>query len=209
MTYRDRRLAKADRLREWAGKREQKAADAWAKAERMASVIPFGQPILIGHHSERGDRRYRARISSAFDRAAADAVHADQMARRADHIEAQVERAIYDDDPDAIERLAARIAALEELRDSIKASNAQARKDGQPAPRMSSNLSADIRRNKERLARLQSPAPPRPRLLHALRRPAVCAACGTALPIGASAWWIKDTGALFCRSDMAAASAAL
>ena len=35
----------------------------------MASVIPFGQPILVGHHSERRDRSYRDRIRSTEDRA--------------------------------------------------------------------------------------------------------------------------------------------
>ena len=33
---------------------EAAASAASNQASRMASVIPFGQPILIGHHSERG-----------------------------------------------------------------------------------------------------------------------------------------------------------
>jgi len=38
------------------------------KAKEMASVIPFGQPILVGHHSEGRDRRYRGRINATFDK---------------------------------------------------------------------------------------------------------------------------------------------
>ncbi|MFW9890062.1 MAG: DUF3560 domain-containing protein [Candidatus Thorarchaeota archaeon] len=32
------------------------------EAKQMMDVIPMGQPILVGHHSERADRRYRERI---------------------------------------------------------------------------------------------------------------------------------------------------
>jgi hypothetical protein len=38
-------------------------------AHRMADVIPFGQPILVGHHSEGRDRRYRERIRNNFAKA--------------------------------------------------------------------------------------------------------------------------------------------
>lgn len=57
MTYRDRREAKADRLREWAEKREAKAAAAFDSAATLSDAIPFGQPILVGHHSEKRARR--------------------------------------------------------------------------------------------------------------------------------------------------------
>lgn len=45
MTYRERRLAKAERLREWADKREEKADAAYSTAHNIGSQIPFGQPI--------------------------------------------------------------------------------------------------------------------------------------------------------------------
>ena len=32
-----------------------------AAGDKALSVIPFGQPILIGHHSEKRDRNYRRR----------------------------------------------------------------------------------------------------------------------------------------------------
>ena len=37
-------------------------------ARDMASIIPFGQPILVGHHSEKRDRNYRGRIHKKFER---------------------------------------------------------------------------------------------------------------------------------------------
>lgn len=38
----------------------------------MASIIPFGQPILVGHHSEQRDRNYRDRIHNTFGKAFAE-----------------------------------------------------------------------------------------------------------------------------------------
>lgn len=126
-TYRERREAKADRLREWAGKRETRAAADQAAADAMYDAIPFGQPILVGHHSEGADRRYRDRAWNTLGRAVENRSKAQEMTRRADNIEAAAERAIYDDDPDAIERLTERIADLESERARITAYNKSCR----------------------------------------------------------------------------------
>lgn len=127
-TYRERREAKADRLREWADKRDTKAETAHDTAKRTADMIPFGQPIMVGHHSESGDRNRRARMNSNFDKAFEHSNKADEFRRRADGIERAADNAIYSDDTDAIERLEARIADREAERDRIKAFNATARK---------------------------------------------------------------------------------
>ena len=127
-TYRERREAKAQRLAEWAAKREAKAEQALNQARGMADAIPFGQPILLGHHSQGRDQRYRARIGSTYDRAFEHANKAEDMARRAAGIESQLAGSIYSDDPDAIEALQARIAGLEAERDRIKAYNVSCRK---------------------------------------------------------------------------------
>src|SRR5690606_31673345 len=38
-------------------------------AYEMAAGIPLGQPILVGHHSERRDRRFREKIHNTFRKA--------------------------------------------------------------------------------------------------------------------------------------------
>ena len=48
----------------------------------MASAIPFGQPILVGHHSEGRDRRYRDRIHNTFGKAFATMDKADYYEER-------------------------------------------------------------------------------------------------------------------------------
>ena len=128
MTYRERRERRADRLRGWADGRDAKSAASFAAAHTIADGIPFGQPILVGHHSERRARRDQDRIHNGI-RAGID--HADKaasMRSRADNIDAAAERAIYSDDADAAERLAERIAELEAERDRITRYNASARK---------------------------------------------------------------------------------
>ena len=131
MTYRERREAKADRLREWADKRDDKATGRQAAADQTADMIPFGQPILVGHHSERGDRNRRARMRGNYDKAQEHRSKATDFRRRADGIEKAADNAVYSDDVDAIERLEVRIAEREAERDRIKAFNATVRKAGQ------------------------------------------------------------------------------
>lgn len=127
-TYRERREAKADRLREWADKRDAKASSAFGRADEIADMIPFGQPILIGHHSESRHRRDVDRIQSNTSKGVEHLNKRDDFRRRADGIEAQLDRSIYSDDDDAIDRLRDRLADLEAQRDRIKAYNASCRK---------------------------------------------------------------------------------
>lgn len=54
----------------------------------MASVIPFGQPILIGHPSEQRDRNYRDKIHNTFGKAFA-------MQDKAAYYEDKAENAQY------------------------------------------------------------------------------------------------------------------
>lgn len=127
-TTRERREARAARLRESADKREASGNAALEHSRQMMDAIPFGQPILVGHHSEGRDRRYRDRAWNTMDRGVEDTRKATSMRSRADNIEAAADRAIYDDDHDVVERLENRIAELEAERDRIKAYNASARK---------------------------------------------------------------------------------
>lgn len=182
MTYRERRLRKADRLEEWAEKRRDKSEAAFQARQTLAEQMPFGQPILVGHHSERRTRRHYERVQALDDRALEHAGKAADFETRAAGIRGQAERSIYSDDPDAIERLRERIDALEAERDRVKAYNASCRK-GKPDPSLLdekqrddlaglvrigfaradltfpayhlSNLSGNIKRQRDRLVRLE------------------------------------------------------
>lgn len=129
-TYRERREARAERLQEWSAKRKTKSAAAFKTARTIADSIPLGQPILVGHHSERHHRRDVARIDSNMRKGCEHEQKAADMESRAANIEAAAERAIYSDDVDALERMRERVAGLEAERDRIKACNKAIRKHG-------------------------------------------------------------------------------
>lgn len=128
MTYRERREARAARRRQWANSREQKAAGALETSQRALDGIEFGQPVLLGHHSQ---RRHQGAITRSDNATRRYIEHADMQKHHeqaASTIEAQLRTSIYSDDVDAIERLEEKIARLEAERDRVKAYNATARK---------------------------------------------------------------------------------
>ena len=163
MTYRERREARAGRLNEWAGKREQRAEAVFKDREQYRGDHAFNfQP---GHIPE------RARLIAREDRAFRSLDKAESMRSRADGIESQLAPSIYDDDPDAVGQLRARIARLEAERDDAKAVNAAYRKEhkaelagmgrwerdqAMPYPGYHfTNLSGNLSRQRARLARLE------------------------------------------------------
>lgn len=125
-TTRERREARAARLNEWARKREAKAEAEHRKGDlrEEASGIPMGQPILVGHHSQRRHENAIKKANAATRRALQNDDKAREMRLKAANIEAAADRAIYADDEDAAESLAARVAELEAKRDQMKAANA-------------------------------------------------------------------------------------
>ncbi|WZN40705.1 DUF3560 domain-containing protein [Chitinophaga pollutisoli] len=51
--YQERKQNRITRALELARKKEQESDQLYDHANKMASVIPMGQPILVGHHSEK------------------------------------------------------------------------------------------------------------------------------------------------------------
>ncbi|MNF57761.1 hypothetical protein D3C84_393000 [compost metagenome] len=92
----------------------------YSRARDMASVIPFGQPILVGHHSERRDRNYRGKIHTTFGKAFALQDKAKHYAQKAKTVGTG---GISSDDPDAVDKLATKLAGLERSQDMMKAAN--------------------------------------------------------------------------------------
>lgn len=109
--YEAKRAARIERLR---ARAESKRAEAEATIEagrKMAAVIPMGQPIHVGHHSEGRDRRYRAKIDRTFTKGFGALKEARDLDRRAQSAEAN--REISSDDPEAVEKLREKLAEHE------------------------------------------------------------------------------------------------
>lgn len=127
-TRRERLEARLEKRQQWADKREQEAAARFAGVRKIADAIPFGQPILVGHHSERHARADQRRIHNGM-RAGVEALNmAEHHTSKAGGIADQLDKSIFSDDPDATECLQERIAELKAQRDAMKASNSAYRK---------------------------------------------------------------------------------
>ena len=79
----DRQHDRAAALTEKADRHTTTALAAHKKARELGDQIPFGQPILVGHHSENRMRRHANRIHQAMDTAVAAAEKATDTQRRA------------------------------------------------------------------------------------------------------------------------------
>ena len=129
--YEDKQAARKERLLERARKAEQRASAADRAASERASHIPMGQPILVGHHSERRHRRDLERIQRGHEKAYEEREKAEELRRRA---AAVGNGGISSDDPSATAKLVEKLRALEERREHMKATNTAWRKAGSPLP---------------------------------------------------------------------------
>lgn len=154
MTRRERMERRLENRTGWAEKREASARAKFDQAHTMADAIPFGQPIIAGHYSERRDRNYRARIDATMGRAVSDARMADHHANRAQGIARQLDTSVFSDDEDAIQRLRERIGEREARRDRIKTYNASCRK-GTPNPSLLTERERDELAGTRRVAAYQ------------------------------------------------------
>lgn len=185
---------KENRINYHESKANQKAKESqerYKAAREIGSHIPMGQPILVGHHSERRHRRDIERIDNNMRKSIEASDKATHHAEKAEHI--KNDTSIYSDDPEAIEKLKARIKDLEETQEHMKLVNKAYKKyqakgleaiedmgltDAQMqrvithddsnsyswdkgrvyAKFQLSNNNANIKRNRDRLARLEEQA---------------------------------------------------
>ena len=107
--------AKRERKAEYFGmKADQARAEsdaAYNKAKRIGDMIPLGQPILVGHHSEGRHRADIKRIRSGYSKAFEASEKAKHYERKANN--EQDSSVISSDDPEAVIKLKAKIAGEE------------------------------------------------------------------------------------------------
>ncbi|MCF6777633.1 DUF3560 domain-containing protein [Thiotrichales bacterium 19X7-9] len=101
-------------------KAKKQAYDLYESAKDMASLIPFGQPILVGHHSETSDRNYRAKISNKFDNAMNELKKSEYYEKKARSVGSG---GISSQDPEAATKIINKIEELKRNNDYMKSSN--------------------------------------------------------------------------------------
>ncbi len=119
--FEERKQNRIDYAKEQAQKNRISAVRLNQSANDLASVIPMGQPILVGHHSEKSDRRYREKISNTFDQSRQAESKADYYQDKVAAIESN--NAISSDDPQALQKIENKIDQLERLQEFMKSAN--------------------------------------------------------------------------------------
>lgn len=96
MTLAERAQAKAERLDKLADKRHRQANAFQRAAQDLSEAFAFGQPILVGHHSERKARKTHERMQAAMTNANKAAKLANYWLYRAEGVQLH---ANYKSDP--------------------------------------------------------------------------------------------------------------
>lgn len=121
--YAERKAEKLERNQERASKARAEAQRAYNESTRLAEMIPFGQPILVGHHSEKGHRAHINKIHSKMGKAI-------ELDKKADYYESKGQStAISSDDPEAVRLLKEKLAGLERSQAMMKEANKLVKKN--------------------------------------------------------------------------------
>jgi hypothetical protein len=126
--YEHKRQARIKLNESRADKARRLAEQIEAGARKRADAIPFGQPILVGHHSEKRDRNFRGRIVRDYERASRLRAYAAECEHKA--VAAQNNASIFSDDPNAPARLREKLGERQARQQQMKKLNTAWRKSG-------------------------------------------------------------------------------
>jgi hypothetical protein len=119
----ERAEARAERFDTYSEHRERDAVQAEAAVSRITEWIPLGQPILVGHHSERRARRDAEKIESGMRRAVKAWETSAYWVQRA---QGAIHHADYKARPDVVAR---RIKGIEADLRKVQRSKAESEKE--------------------------------------------------------------------------------
>lgn len=115
----ERKLETYERLKD---KHEHLSADAYRQSKQISRLIPFGQPIMVGHHSEGRHRRDVAKIHSKMGESIRHQETAEHYAHKLEILNSNT-GPISSDDPDAIAKLEAKLADMQHCQEEMKTAN--------------------------------------------------------------------------------------
>jgi hypothetical protein len=119
--FNGRKERRIERYEELSAKHSEASTAAYNESKKMAGIIPFGQPIHVGHYSEGRDRRYRQKI---WDKMSQSVKHEKTAKYYAGKVNAaENNHAISSDDPEAIAKIKREIEGLEKNQEAMKAAN--------------------------------------------------------------------------------------
>ncbi len=123
--YEAKQTARRDRLQRASERARREAETAHGAATRIWDAIPMGQPILVGHHSERRHRRDLSRADRAMRRSLEANKRSKELAGRAAAVGSA---GISSDDPEAVRKLREELDKLEKEQERMKRANGAIRR---------------------------------------------------------------------------------
>ena len=115
--YQGRVENKKERLEARAEKAQSQSNNRYQIAHQLGNVLPFGQPILVGHHSESKHRRLIENIDNNMRKSIEAQDKADYLESKAASVGSA---GIASDDPEAIQKLKDKLASLERSQEMMK-----------------------------------------------------------------------------------------
>lgn len=144
--FEEQRESKKDLYKRLAKRAEERSQQYLnSNANRILQMTP-GQPILIGHHSEMKARRLHEKAWSDIGKSIEEDKKQKYYQNKAKDMDNT--NVIYNDDPNAIEKLKAKVEYLEKQKELIKA-------DENHSTWQLQNIGARIRETKKRISRLE------------------------------------------------------
>lgn len=120
--FHEKRQAKAERAQELAEKFDKKADQAYQAADHLSNAFYMGQPILVGHHSEKKSRSTQRKMHAKMDQSIEAREKAAHYAAKAERL-AEDPQVISSDDPDALQKLRDKLDALKWKQEQFKLIN--------------------------------------------------------------------------------------
>lgn len=141
---------KQERMENAAERQRRLSDEYYAKATKDRDFLVLGEPIKVGHHSEKRHRKAIENADKYMGKTCEAASKAEEYDNRAESLGEIADNNINSDSPDSLDALRDKLAAQEAKRDKIKAHN-KANKENKYPAYVLSNLGANIRETKRRL----------------------------------------------------------
>jgi hypothetical protein len=119
-TYEQKQADRKGRYLELSGKAKSQSSETATQAHELSNLLPFGQPVLVGHHSEGKHRRHIEKMHNTMSKAI-------ELDKKADYYEDKAHGVgtggISSDDPEAVQKLNEKIESLKWHNEKMKESN--------------------------------------------------------------------------------------
>ena len=115
----ERAKAKAERYEGWADNARRRSDEAFERSNNAVAGIPFGQPILVGHHSEGMHRAAIKKSWAAMDKCVEESKKAEHLDSKAEYWERMADK-IDLSMPESIEFYTHKLEVAKEYHEGLK-----------------------------------------------------------------------------------------